>query len=247
MPRLDKVALVTGSSKGIGRAIAIKLAKDGFDLVINYRSNGDVAREVGLLCESFGVKVLVVKADVTRPDEVEAMMSQVIEEFGKLDVLVNNAGITKDSLVLRMSLEDFTQVVDANLNSAFNCSKEAVKYMMKKRSGSIVNITSIVGLRGNAGQVNYSASKAGLIGMTKSLAKEFASRSIRVNAVAPGFIETDMTGKLKDDVIEELKKSIPLKRLGNVEDIANMVSFLAKDDSSYITGQVISVDGGMNI
>lgn len=247
MPRLDKVALVTGSSKGIGKAIAIKLAKDGFDLVINYRSNEDVAREVGLLCESFGVKVLVVKADVTRPDEVETMMGQIIEEFGKLDVLVNNAGITKDSLVLRMSLEDFTQVVDANLNSAFNCSKEAVKYMMKKRSGSIINITSIVGLRGNEGQVNYSASKAGLIGMTKSLAKEFASRSIRVNAVAPGFIETDMTGKLKEDVIEELKKSIPLKRLGNVEDIANMVAFLAKDDSSYITGQVISVDGGMNI
>lgn len=247
MPRIDKVAIITGGSKGIGKAVALKLAQDDFDLVINYRSNGDLAEEVVKECESYGVKAIKVKADVTKEDEVKSMVEETLEFFGKIDVLVNNAGITRDSLVLRMTLDDFKYVVDGNLNSTFNCSKEVIRPMMKKRSGSIINISSIVGIRGNAGQVNYSASKAGIIGMTKSLAKEFASRNIRVNAVAPGFIETDMTGELKDEQIENLKKDIPLKRLGNVEDIANLVSFLAKNESSYITGQVISVDGGMNI
>ena len=195
--------------------------------------------------EEIGVQILAVKGDVANFEDCENFVKQVIERFGQIDVLVNNAGITKDMLLMRMKKEDFEQVIDTNLVGTFNVTKNVVPYMMKARSGRIINISSVVGISGNAGQTNYSASKAGIIGFTKSLAKEIASRNILVNAVAPGFIETNMTDVLKDDVKQEIAKNIPLKRMGTTQDVANVVKFLASDDSSYITGQVINVDGGM--
>lgn len=242
---MDKCALITGATRGIGKQIAITLAKQGYNIALNYRKENEELENTKKEIEEIGVQVLAVKGDVANFEECENFVKQIIERFGQIDVLVNNAGITKDMLLIRMKKEDFEQVIDTNLVGTFNVTKNVVPYMMKARSGRIINISSVVGISGNAGQTNYSASKAGIIGFTKSLAKEIASRNILVNAVAPGFIETNMTDVLKDDVKQEIAKNIPLKRMGTAQDVANVVKFLASDDSSYITGQVINVDGGM--
>lgn len=242
---MEKSALITGATRGIGKQIAITLAKQGYNIALNYRKENEELENTKKEIEEIGVQVLAVKGDVANFEECENFVKQVIERFGQIDVLVNNAGITKDMLLMRMKKEDFEQVIDTNLVGTFNVTKNVVPYMMKARSGRIINISSVVGIAGNAGQTNYSASKAGIIGFTKSLAKEIASRNILVNAVAPGFIETNMTDVLKDDVKQEIAKNIPLKRMGTAQDVANVVKFLASDDSSYITGQVINVDGGM--
>ena len=242
---MDKCALITGATRGIGKQIAITLAKQGYNIALNYRKENEELENTKKEIEEIGVQILAVKGDVANFEDCENFVKQVIERFGQIDVLVNNAGITKDMLLMRMKKEDFEQVIDTNLVGTFNVTKNVVPYMMKARSGRIINISSVVGIAGNAGQTNYSASKAGIIGFTKSLAKEIASRNILVNAVAPGFIETNMTDILKDDVKQEIAKNIPLKRMGTAQDVANVVKFLASDDSSYITGQVINVDGGM--
>ena len=242
---MDKCALITGATRGIGKQIAITLAKQGYNIALNYRKENEELENTKKEIEKIGVQVLAVKGDVANFENCENFVKQVIERFGQIDVLVNNAGITKDMLLMRMKKEDFEQVIDTNLVGTFNVTKNVVPYMMKARSGRIINISSVVGISCNAGQTNYSASKAGIIGFTKSLAKEIASRNILVNAVAPGFIETNMTDVLKDDVKQEIAKNIPLKRMGTTQDVANVVKFLASDDSSYITGQVINVDGGM--
>ena len=242
---MEKSALITGATRGIGKQIAITLAKQGYNIALNYRKENEELENTKKEIEEIGVQVLAVKGDVANFEDCENFVKQVIERFGQIDVLVNNAGITKDMLLMRMKKEDFEQVIDTNLVGTFNVTKNVVPYMMKARSGRIINISSVVGISGNAGQTNYSASKAGIIGFTKSLAKEIASRNILVNAVAPGFIETNMTDVLKDDVKQEIAKNIPLKRMGTAQDVANVVKFLASDDSSYITGQVINVDGGM--
>ena len=244
--RLDgKTAIVTGGSRGIGRSICVSLAKAGANVVTCYANGADGANETVRLCEEFGVKAMAMKADVANYDDVSAMVAKTKEDFGSIDILVNNAGITKDNLMLKMSEADFEQVIDTNLKGAFLFTKDVSKIMLKQRSGRIINISSVVGVFGNAGQVNYAASKAGLIGMTKSVAKELASRGITSNAIAPGFIETDMTASLNESVADEMLKAIPLKRMGTGDDIANAVVFLASDYASYITGQVICVDGGM--
>ncbi|CEQ27904.1 3-oxoacyl-[acyl-carrier-protein] reductase [Paraclostridium sordellii] len=240
-----KVALITGGSRGIGKAIAIKLASYKANIVINYTSNKEHALKVKEEIESYGVKSIVIKCDVSKSDEVNNMIEEVVKEFGQIDILVNNAGITRDGLLMRMKEEDFDSVIDINLKGVFNCTKSATKYMMKKRYGKIINISSVVGLIGNAGQANYCASKAGVIGLTKSSARELASRNINVNAIAPGFIDTDMTSVLNENLKETMLKNIPQNRFGSPEDVANLVSFLASDMSSYITGQIINVDGGM--
>ena len=242
---MDKCALITGAIRGIGKQIAITLAKQGYNIALNYRKENEELENTKKEIEKIGVQILAVKGDVANFEDCENFVKQVIERFGQIDVLVNNAGITKDMLLMRMKKEDFEQVIDTNLVGTFNVTKNVVPYMMKARSGRIINISSVVGISGNAGQTNYSASKAGIIGFTKSLAKEIASRNILVNSVAPGFIETNMTDVLKDDVKQEIAKNIPLKRMGTTQDVANVVKFLASDDSSYITGQVINVDGGM--
>ena len=242
---MDKCALITGATRGIGKQIAITLAKQGYNIALNYRKENEELENTKKEIEKIGVQILAVKGDVANFEDCENFVTHVIERFGQIDVLVNNAGITKDMLLMRMKKEDFEQVIDTNLVGTFNVTKNVVPYMMKARSGRIINISSVVGISGNAGQTNYSASKAGIIGFTKSLAKEIASRNILVNAVAPGFIETNMTDVLKDDVKQEIAKNIPLKRMGTTQDVANVVKFLASDDSSYITGQVINVDGGM--
>jgi len=242
---MDKCALITGATRGIGKQIAITLAKQGYNIALNYRKENEELENTKKEIEKIGVQILAVKGDVANFEDCENFVKQVIERFGQIDVLVNNAGITKDMLLMKMKKEDFEQVIDTNLVGTFNVTKNVVPYMMKARSGRIINISSVVGISGNAGQTNYSASKAGIIGFTKSLAKEIASRNILVNAVAPGFIETNMTDVLKDDVKQEIAKNIPLKRMGTTQDVANVVKFLASDDSSYITGQVINVDGGM--
>ena len=242
---MEKCALITGATRGIGKQIAITLAKQGYNIALNYRKENEELENTKKEIEEIGVQVLAVKGDVANFEDCENFVKQVIERFGQIDVLVNNAGITKDMLLMRMKKEDFEQVIDTNLVGTFNVTKNVVPYMMKARSGRIINISSVVGISGNAGQTNYSASKAGIIGFTKSLAKEIASRNILVNAVAPGFIETNMTDVLKDDVKQEIAKNIPLKRMGTAQDVANVVKFLASDDSSYITGQVINIDGGM--
>lgn len=242
---MSKVALITGATRGIGKQIAIKLAKEGYDIAINYRSENEELTNTKKEIEELNVKCLAVQGDVSNFEDTKRFVDEVINEFGAIDVLVNNAGITKDMLILRMQKEDFESVINVNLTGTFNVTKNVVQYMMKKRSGRIINISSVVGISGNAGQTNYSASKAGIIGFTKSLAKEVASRNILVNAVAPGFIETDMTAVLKDEIKDEIAKNIPLKRMGKAEDVANAVKFLASDDSSYITGQVLQIDGGM--
>ncbi|MCI8383671.1 MAG: 3-oxoacyl-[acyl-carrier-protein] reductase [Clostridia bacterium] len=242
---MSKVALVTGATRGIGRQIAITLAQEGYDIALNYRKENEELEMVRKEIEENNVKCLLVKGDVSCFEECETLVGKVIETFGKIDVLVNNAGITKDMLLMRMKKEDFEQVIDVNLIGTFNVTKHVIAFMLKARTGRIINISSVVGVSGNAGQTNYSASKAGIIGFTKSLAKEVASRGILVNAVAPGFIETNMTDVLKEEVKEEIAKSIPLKRMGTSKDVANVVKFLASEDSSYLTGQVLQVDGGM--
>ncbi len=242
---MDKVALITGASRGIGKEIAIALAKDGFNIALNCRKENESVLEIKEKLENFNVKCLVVEGDISNFDDTSLIAKKTIEEFGKIDVLVNNAGITKDMLILKMKEEDFTNVLNVNLVGTFNMTKNVVGYMMKAKSGRIINVSSVVGVSGNAGQANYSASKAGIIGFTKSLAKELASRNILVNAVAPGFIETDMTNMLKDEVKDRILQQIPLKRIGKAEEVANVVKFLSSNDSSYITGQVIQIDGGM--
>lgn len=240
-----KCAIVTGAAKGIGKAVALKLASLGANIVLNYRSSEDKAIELENELKELGVEVLRVKGDISKLADVENLVNQAKEKFGHIDIMVNNAGITKDTLLLRMKEEDFDSVIDVNLKGVFNCLKTITPIMVKQRSGKIVNLSSVVGIIGNAGQVNYAASKAGVIGMTKSLAKEIGARGITVNAVAPGFIETDMTDELGDKLKEEAKKGIPLRRLGTAADVAEVVAFLSSESSNYITGQVINVDGGM--
>ncbi|KXZ39627.1 3-oxoacyl-[acyl-carrier-protein] reductase [Alkalithermobacter thermoalcaliphilus JW-YL-7 = DSM 7308] len=240
-----KVALVTGGSRGIGKAIAIKLASLGANVVINYTSKEEEALNTQEEINSYGVKSLIVKCDVSKYDDVQNMIDKVIDTFGRIDILVNNAGITKDGLLMRMKEEDFDSVISVNLKGVFNCTKAVTKPMMKQRSGKIINMSSVVGVMGNVGQSNYCASKAGVIGFTKATAKELASRNINVNAIAPGFIDTDMTRVLKEEVKEAMIRNIPLGRYGSTEDIANLVVFLSSSMSDYITGQVIHVDGGM--
>lgn len=240
----DKIALVTGAAQGIGKAIALKLASHGADIVvsdINLERLNEVAKEI----EGMGRRALAIKANVANSGEVEAMVDEAIGKLGVIHILVNNAGITRDTLLLRMKEEDWDAVMGVNLKGVFNCTRAVVKYMSKERYGRIVNIASIVGEMGNVGQANYSASKAGVIGFTKTVAREFASRNITCNAVAPGFIETAMTQNLPEKVREELSKQIPMGRLGTAEDVANCVLFLVTSASSYITGQVVNVNGGM--
>jgi 3-oxoacyl-[acyl-carrier protein] reductase len=239
------VALVTGGSRGIGRVIAENLAKSGIDVAICYSGNENAAQETIELCKRHGVQSMYIKADVSNADEVAELFNQIKELLGPVEILVNNAGITRDGLLLRMSEADYDAVLDTNLKGTFLCTKAAIKDMMKARNGRIINITSIVGVQGNAGQANYSASKAGVIGFTKSVAREYGSKGITVNAVAPGFIQTAMTDQLPENVKESYLKQIPLARFGTPEDVADVVDFLASDKASYITGQVIEVTGGM--
>lgn len=240
-----KTALVTGGSRGIGRAICLALAKEGADIAVCYANGADGANETVRICSEYGVKACAVKADVSVSEDVSALISKVKADYGSIDILVNNAGITRDNLIMKMNECDFDSVIDTNLKGTFLCIQNIARLMLKQKSGRIINISSVVGVSGNAGQANYAASKAGIIGLTKSVAKELGSRGITVNAVAPGFIETDMTAGLPADVVDEMKKSIPMKTLGQVEDVANLVAFLASDNARYITGQVICVDGGM--
>jgi 3-oxoacyl-[acyl-carrier protein] reductase len=240
-----KCAIVTGASRGIGKAIALKLASLGANVVVNYRSNEKEALEVENEIKKMGVETLCIKGDISKSEDVDKLITDTKERFGNIDIMVNNAGITKDALILRMKKEDFDSVIDVNLKGVFNCLKAIAPVMIKQKQGKIINLSSVVGITGNAGQINYSASKAGVIGMTKSLAKEVGSRGITVNAVAPGYIETDMTETLGEKYKEEMKKNIPLKRLGSANDVAEVVAFLAGDGANYVTGQVIQVDGGM--
>ncbi len=242
---MSKVAVITGATRGIGKQIALVLANQGYDVAINYRGEDNDLVSVKKEVEEMGRKIYLRECDVSDYESCEEFIKDVIAEFGNIDVLVNNAGITKDGLFLRMKKEDFESVIDVNLIGTFNMTRNVIPYMIKAKKGRIVSIASVVGISGNAGQTNYSASKAGIIGFTKSLAKEVASRNITVNAVAPGFIKTPMTDVLKDEVKEEMLKLIPLKRFGNPEDVANVVKFLVSEDSSYITGQVLHIDGGM--
>ncbi len=240
-----KVVFVTGGSRGIGKAISLKYAENGYNVVINYVSTNTDIEKLEREFKEKGAESLILKADVSKVEEVENVVNKAIERFGKIDVLVNNAGVTKDGLLLRMKEEDFDKVIEINLKGTFITTKSVLPYMMKKRDGKIINLSSVVGVTGNAGQCNYSASKAGIIGFTKSAAKELASRNIRVNAVAPGFIDTDMTSVLGEDIKENINSQIPMRRMGISREIANVVYFLGSDESSYITGQVINVDGGM--
>lgn len=245
MTLVGKVALVTGGSRGIGRAIALKLAENGADVAINYAGNTAAAEEVKAAIEQMGRKALLIQCSVADTDGVQAMVNQVVKKLGRLDILVNNAGITRDGLLMRMKEADWDDVMNTNLKGVYNCSKAVMRTMMKQKSGRIVNMASVVGEMGNAGQANYAAAKAGVIGFTKSLAKEVASRGITVNAIAPGFIATDMTSVLSDDQKAEMARTIPLGRAGQPEDVANAVLFLASEGAAYITGQVLNVDGGM--
>lgn len=241
----NKVAIVTGASRGIGRAIAIGLAEAGADVVVNYAGSEQAAEEVVRHIQSLGRESIKVRADVASAEQVEELVKQTIDKFGRIDILVNNAGITRDNLIMRMKEEEFDQVISTNLKGVFNCIKAVTRPMMKQRSGKIINISSVVGVLGNAGQANYVAAKAGVIGLTKSAAKELASRNIAVNAVAPGFIETEMTDKLSPELREQMLGQIPLARFGQPDDIARIVRFLASDECGYMTGQTIHVDGGM--
>lgn len=240
-----KNALVTGASRGIGRAIAISLAEAGADVAINYSGSEAAAAETASAVEALGRRAILVKANVGKADEFEAMVKEVIEQLGSIDILVNNAGITRDNLIMRMKEEEFDQVIETNLKGVFNGIKAVTRPMMKQRSGRIINISSVVGVLGNPGQANYVAAKAGVIGLTKASARELASRGITVNCVAPGFIQTDMTNKLPEDMKAALSGQIPLARLGDPADIANAVRFLASSAASYMTGQTVHVDGGM--
>lgn len=243
----DKVALVTGGTRGIGREIALALAQEGANIAISYTSNEDKAMVVVEELKEKSINAIAVKANVVNNDEVLNLVKEVEEQLGIIDILVNNAGITKDNLLIRMSEDDWDSVLDVNLKGVFLSTKAVARSMMKKRYGKIINISSVVGVSGNAGQGNYSASKAGVIGFTKSMARELASRGIRVNAIAPGFIETDMTDVLKEEIKNEMINNIPLGSFGKPGDIANLVVFLASANSDYITGEVIKVDGGMAI
>ena len=240
-----KVAFVTGASRGIGRAIALTLAEAGADVAVNYAGNAAAAEEVAAEIRKMGRRALILQGDVSQTEAAAAMLDAVVAEFGRCDILVNNAGITRDGLLMRMKEEDWDAVLNTNLKGVYNCTKAAIKYMMKQKSGKIVNIASVVGIMGNAGQANYAAAKAGCIGFTKSVAKEVASRGITVNAVAPGLIATDMTSVLPEKVVEEMAAGIPLKRAGQPVDVAKAVLFLVSDDAAYITGQTLNVDGGM--
>ncbi len=240
-----KVALVTGGSRGIGKAIALSLAKNGANVVVNYSGNEEAAQKVVEEITALGVKAIAYKANVSSSDEVAALVKNTVDEFGSIDILVNNAGITRDGLLLRMKDADWDAVIDTNLKGVFNCIKAAAKFMTRQRNGRIINISSVVGQIGNPGQMNYVAAKAGVLGLTKTAAKELASRNITVNAIAPGFIETDMTNELNEQIRNSMLTNIPLQSFGQPEDIANAVVFLATDASRYITGQTINVDGGL--
>ena len=238
-----QVALITGATRGIGKEIALELAQNGYDIAVNYR--GTIDEDLKKEIEANNVRCEFVEADVSNFEQCESMIKETIEKYGRIDVLVNNAGITKDGLIMRMKKEDYEAVIDVNLVGTFNVTRNVIPYMIKQKSGRIINVSSVVGVAGNAGQTNYSASKAGVIGFTKSLAKEVASRNILVNAVAPGFIDTDMTKVLSDSVKEGINAQIPLRRMGSPREVAKVVKFLASEDSSYVTGQVINIDGGM--
>ena len=243
----NRTAVVTGGSRGIGKAICLCLAKQGVNIALCYAGNSARAAETVAECEALGVKALAVRCDVSNGAQVQALMDAAVKEFGRIDILVNNAGITRDKLLMTMKEEDFDAVINTNLRGTFLCMKAVTRIMMKQRYGRIVNLSSIVGVHGNAGQVNYAASKAGVIGMTKSLAKELASRGVTVNAVAPGFIDTDMTAALPENAKAALLSSIPAGTLGKAEDVANAVAYLASDEAGYITGQILGVDGGMGM
>ncbi len=245
----QRVAVITGGSRGIGRATAVALAHAGYHIIIGYAGNAAAAEETKALCQKASphCQVASVAGDISTEEGATALIETAITTFGRIDVLVNNAGITKDTLLLRMSATDFDEVINTNLRGAFLCTKAAIKYMLKARYGRIINITSVVGLHGNAGQANYAASKAGLVGLTKSCAKELATRGITANAIAPGWIGTDMTQSLSDATKASIAASIPMNRMGQPEDVAHAVTFLADENSSYITGQVLSVDGGMGM
>ena len=240
-----KTAVVTGGSRGIGRAVCLELAKGGANVVLCYAGNEAAANDTAAACEALGAKALAVRCNVAEAGEVKALMDAAVQAFGRIDILVNNAGITRDGLLMMMKDEDFDAVINANLKGTFLCMKAVSRLMMRQRYGRIVNLSSVVGLRGNAGQVNYAASKAGVVGMTKSLAKELASRGITVNAVAPGFIDTDMTAVLSEQAKEAMLSTIPMAKLGQPEDVAHAVAFFASDEAAYITRQVISVNGGL--
>ncbi|MBQ3573946.1 MAG: 3-oxoacyl-[Clostridia bacterium] len=241
----NKTAIITGGSRGIGRAIALKFAEVGANVAIIYCGSADAAEETRKTAETFGVKSLTYKCNIASFDECKDTVDKIIEDFGGFDILVNNAGITRDKLILKMDESDFDEVIDVNLKGAFNMIKHCCKTLTKRRYGKIINISSVAGITGNAGQINYSASKAGIIGMTKTVAKELSGRNICCNAIAPGFIETDMTDAFKDN--EAIISSIPLKRIGNPEEVANLAAFLASSSSDYITGEVIRIDGGLAI
>ena len=245
MENVEKAALVTGASRGIGRAIALALAKKGYVVAVNYAGSQAAAESVKEEIEAAGGRAIVIQGDVSRSEDVDKVFAEIKKEFGRLDVLVNNAGITRDSLMLRLKEENWDAVIETDLKSGFLTMKAAAPLMMKQRKGAIVNIASVVGIMGNVGQINYSAAKAGVIGMTKTAARELAARGVRVNAVAPGFIATSMTDVIPEKIKEGMIHSIPLGRMGQAEDVANAVCFLASDEASYITGQVLKVDGGM--
>ena len=243
----NKTALITGASRGIGRAIALKMAENGAGVAVIYAGNRESAEETCKFAEKFSVKAKAYRCDVADGEAVKACVKQVIEDFGGIDILVNNAGITRDGLVLKMSEEDFSAVIDTNLKGAFHMIKNCYSHFMRKRSGRIINISSVAGIAGNAGQANYASAKAGIIGLTKTVAKELAGRGVTCNAIAPGFIDTDMTKKLGDRAKESVLAAIPMKRPGKPEDVAGLAAFLAGDEASYITGEVIRVDGGLCI
>ncbi|HET7657857.1 MAG TPA: 3-oxoacyl-[acyl-carrier-protein] reductase [Bacillales bacterium] len=240
-----KTAIVTGASRGIGRAIAIGLAEAGANVAVNYAGSREKAEQVAAEIEKLGSKAIVIQADVSNDESVRSMIKEVTEQFGTLDILVNNAGITRDNLIMRMKEQDWDEVLNTNLKGVFHCTKAVTRQMMKQRAGRIINIASITGIIGNPGQANYAAAKAGILGLTKSSARELAARNITVNAIAPGFIATDMTDELSEDVKQQMLSQIPLSRFGKPEDVAAMVKFLASDESGYITGQTFCVDGGM--
>lgn len=241
----DKIAVITGASRGIGRGIALEFAKRGAAIVVNYHSRADAAQEVVEQITAAGGTAIAISGDVSTEEGANNLIKVTVDTYGKIDILVNNAGTTRDNVIMMMSADDFDTVIQTNLRSAWLCSKAAVRSMMRKRYGRIINITSISGIMGNAGQTNYSASKAGIIGLTKALAREVAARNITVNAVAPGFVLTDLTANLPEDIVKRLNENIPLGRWGSIEDVANAAAFLASDEAAYITGHVLTVDGGL--